>query len=72
MNKQGLIDALDALPDDVIIIFQVTAPDGSAWNMDASLSGVLDNFKWDRPVAALSLKHDNLTSLNPPTWKETS
>lgn len=70
MKKADLIKALEELPDDVIILSQVAAPDGSAWRMEATLSGVLENFKWDHPVAVLSLRHPSLKSLSPPAWEE--
>ncbi len=71
MNKQELMDALTTLPDDVIILAQVVAGDGSAWSMmEPELSGVLEHFKWDKPVAAVTFRHPNLESLSPLKWKD--
>ncbi len=71
MNKKELIAALDKLPDDTIILYQVTAVNGpEAWQMEAKMSGVLDHFKWESPVAILTLSHPNLETLNPVKWKD--
>lgn len=72
MNKQDIIKALEELPDDVIILPQVTALNGDGWSMEMKISDVLDHFNWGSPVACLSLSHPSLVSLNPPTWKASS
>lgn len=68
MNKKELISALNELPDDVIILYQVVGEESGGWSMEAKLSGVLPHFKWDKPVAALTLSHPNLKALDPVTW----
>ena len=70
MDKADLIKALEELPEDTILLAQVVAPDGSAWNMEYKLTGVLEHFKWDHPVAVLSLFHPGLKSLNPLVWHD--
>lgn len=70
MTKQELMKALEALPDDVIIMTQVVGQDRSAWDMNISVSDVLDHIKWDHPAAVISMSHDNLLSLQPPLWKD--
>lgn len=71
MNKKELIAALDELPDNTIILYQVVAQNGpEAWQMEVKISGVLPQFKWKSPVAVLTLSHPNLESLNPVKWKD--
>jgi len=71
MNKKELIAALDELPDDTIILYQVVAQNApEAWQMQVKISGVLPGFNWESPVAVLQLWHPNLESLDPVKWKD--
>lgn len=71
-TKAKLLEILNDLPDETVIISQVVPQDGyGAWYMEARLSGVLENFNWENPVAALTMSHRDLLHLPfEGAWKE--
>lgn len=70
MNKKELIEALEKLPDDVIIMFQVVGKEGGCWIMEAEVSGILEHIKWEHPAACITFSHPKLLNLDPVTWEE--